>query len=494
MLIPSAIALRVDGLTNSRSLPAPLHDAQPFGTMPSQANTLLLLPDELLAYIFDVIVEDRDDCNKTLTSVALVCRRLYSAVQPVLYRKITVVDADGSIERLRAALKQKPSLGQLVLDLSVLFASNISSWLSGADEDDNKSTEDLMNEYAPLCGTLYELKTLHLYNVSPPAWAAILSSLPEPTLCVLKINARVRFQDQAQLLQIWARLQAFNKLYTLTLKASSLHLTSDPTRKFLPVDQIRVPQLLMVDTTDWFCVALFGADARLNPILPNLMELFLSTTGFVSKPVVARLLSNLPPALNRLKLEDETFKVRSSPKYTEEEALTGYLSSLPPIRHLSLYPTTFRQSDLITFLPHSHLESIEFAFGATVTDRLLEVLVGSERPPSLRAIQLDHMATPSMEQISEVFGDDGPVSLIDWAQLRNSLRPHWQPGCSEEGFLSALATAKANGIEITGTAVDCLEWEETESLVRAFYMMRRARATDNYDEVVELYGEEMVTV
>lgn len=462
--------------------------------MPSQVKPLLSLPDELLAGIFDVFAEDRER-TKTLSSVALTCRRLYSAVQPILYRKITVVDVDGSIERLRAALKQKPSLGQLVLDLSVLYTSSgIASWLRGAEEDDNKSMEDLTDEYAPMCGPLHELKTLHLYNVSAPAWAAIMTSLPTPALCVLKIDARVRVKDQAQLLQIWARLQAFNKLHTLTLQASSLQLASDPEREFLPIDRIRVPQLLKVNTTDWFCVTLFGADARVNLILPNLVELSLSITGFVSRPVVARMLSTLPPALDNLKVEDETFRFRSSPKYTEEEALTGYLSSLPPIRHLSLYPTTFRQRDLIAFLPGSHLESIEFAFGATVTDRLLGVLVGSERPPSLRHIQLDHMATPSMEQISEMFGDDGPVSLIDWAHLCNFLRPHWQPGCSEEGFLSALATAEANGIEIAGTAVDSLEWEETESLVHAFYMMRRARATDNYDEVVELFGEEMVTV
>lgn len=461
--------------------------------MPSQVKTLLLLPDELLACIFDVIAEGRDR-NKTLTSLALTCRRLYSAVQPVLYRKITVVNADSSVKRLCAALEQKPSLGQLVLDLSVVCTSDTTSWLRGADEDDNKSTEDLMNEYAPICGVLYELKTLRLHNVSTPAWAAILGTLPTSALCELNVDARVRVKDHTQLPKIWARLQAFNKLRTLTLNTSSLQWALDPTRELLPIDQTCIPQLLKLDTTDWFCVAMFGADASLNLILPNLAELSLSILGLVFAPVVTHMISNLPPTLDSLRLEDKSLRFCSSLQYTEEEALTGYFSSLPPIHHLSLYPATFRQRDLIAFLPDSHLESIEFGLGATVTDRLLEVLVGTERPPSLRTIQLDHMAIPSMEQISEVFGDEGPESTIGWAQLRNYLRPYWQPDSSEEGLLSALATADANGIEVAGTAVDSLEWEETESLVRAFYMMRRARATDNYDEVVELYGEEMVTV
>ena len=33
-----------------------------------------------------------------------------------------------------------------------------------------------------------------------------------------------------------------------------------------------------------------------------------------------------------------------------------------------------------------------------------------------------------------------------------------------------------------------LEWEDSYLGARAHYMMRRARATDDYDEVLELYG------
>lgn len=57
----------------------------------------------------------------------------------------------------------------------------------------------------------------------------------------------------------------------------------------------------------------------------------------------------------------------------------------------------------------------------------------------------------------------------------------------------AQVTADANKIDVEGTAVDSLDWEDSYLGARAHYMMRRARATDNYDEVLELYGEATVS-
>lgn len=77
-------------------------DAQRPKTMPSQPKTLLSLPEELLACIFETAIEEREG-RATLTSAALTCRRLHSAIQPVLYREISILDTD--VERLRPQLK-----------------------------------------------------------------------------------------------------------------------------------------------------------------------------------------------------------------------------------------------------------------------------------------------------------------------------------------------------------------------------------------------------
>lgn len=57
----------------------------------------------------------------------------------------------------------------------------------------------------------------------------------------------------------------------------------------------------------------------------------------------------------------------------------------------------------------------------------------------------------------------------------------------------AQVTADANEIDVEGTAVDSLGWVDSYGAARAHYMMRRARAADNYDEVIELFGEATVT-
>ncbi|MBZ6433752.1 MAG: F-box-like domain-containing protein [Acinetobacter pittii] len=70
--------------------------------MPSQSKTLLSLPEELLACIFNAVIDERKG-RSTLSSAALTCRRLHSAVQPVPYREISILDTD--VERLRPRLK-----------------------------------------------------------------------------------------------------------------------------------------------------------------------------------------------------------------------------------------------------------------------------------------------------------------------------------------------------------------------------------------------------
>ena len=70
--------------------------------MPSRPKTLLSLPEELLACIFNAVDEEHKG-RATLASAALTCRCLHSAVQPVLYREILLLDTD--VERLRPQLK-----------------------------------------------------------------------------------------------------------------------------------------------------------------------------------------------------------------------------------------------------------------------------------------------------------------------------------------------------------------------------------------------------
>ncbi|GAA5878409.1 hypothetical protein JCM3774_002828 [Rhodotorula dairenensis] len=442
--------------------------------------SLLSLPDELLARIFDVVAADL----KTLTSSALACRRLRSVVESVLYRQVVVKERDGTVDRLTSTLRRTPSLGQFVIDLKILFPRHLGHYPVLGD-----TTLGLYYNPSTL-GMLHKLKTLCLEGLQVPTLEAILAAVPTSTLAELRIKADVRTENQTQLVQIWARLQAFTRLHTLVLDVVALQLNFDTSRPFLPVERTRLPQLRKLKTLDWFCVALFGDNASLKVVLPDLAELSLSIMGCLEGSTCSHLLRNLPAGLRSLRLEmTDLFNVWPLPV---PDVSAGYFSKLPPVRHLRLVNGMFLEDELVAYLPGSHLESIEFAPEAPVTDRLLQLLVGPERPPSHRTIGLDHIADTPIEEVNERFGDEGPTDDDQWAELRDMLRPDWPSGASEEGLRSARETARANGITIEGIAVKVLLWEIIYKGLTERYTIRRACATDDYDEVIERYGEDTV--
>ena len=79
----------------------------------------------------------------------------------------------------------------------------------------------------------------------------------------------------------------------------------------------------------------------------------------------------------------------------------------------------------------------------------------------------------------------------DW--LRGTLGPDWPEGGTARGLRLALATAKANGIEVTGTALACLDWDATFDKVLANVMMEQANETVDHGDVIARFGEEVAT-
>ena len=196
------------------------------------------------------------------------------------------------------------------------------------------------------------------------------------------------------------------------------------------------------------------------------------------------ILSGAPSTLTTLRLLSD-YEMRDNPR--------RYLPALPALRHLrhlDLGPGTFIEAELLLYLPRGPLESITFYIYARVTDHILQALTGPARSPRLRQICLDHVSGAIPEEIRHgldfYFAEGDPLD-----RLRDQLYPEWPTGATEQGLRHALAAANANGLEVTGSALACLDWDATFDKVLSNFMMEQAHKTDNYGNVIARFGEEV---
>ena len=131
------------------------------------------------------------------------------------------------------------------------------------------------------------------------------------------------------------------------------------------------------------------------------------------------------------------------------------------------------------------MELIGFNLRAPVTDRILQALTGTARPPPLRQIRLDHIDGPSLEETAQQldgcefeFCDLRLIHELD-EELRNEIGPDWPNGGTEEGLRHALDDADANGIQVTGSAVDCSDSTAILHTALAEYMLEQVDKTEN---------------
>ena len=153
-----------------------------------------------------------------------------------------------------------------------------------------------------------------------------------------------------------------------------------------------------------------------------------------------------------------------------------YFQALPAgLRHLQLGSNTFYESELPAYLATANLESIGFEYYTWVTNRLLQELTGRARPPQLRHIRLDYIDASKSEEIERYFKRFGTASLSTAAsEVREDLGPNWPGSGTEAGLRRALASALANGIEGTGSALNCVDWNVEFDRLLVDYLMEDA--------------------
>lgn len=245
-----------------------------------------------------------------------------------------------------------------------------------------------------------------------------------------------------------------------------------------------LPKLVELQVTDYILVQAVGAAEPLWQTMPSLRELQIAISRFEESSAVTAILSEAPSTLTTLKLLSDS-ETPGRPR--------GYVPTLPALHHLAhleLGAKTFIEAELLAYLPMEPLELIRFHFRASVTDRILQVLTGPARPPQLRRICLDHVSGTCLEEIRgdfEAYLPEGEAV----EEIRRQLGPEWPPGGTAHGLQLALAAANANGLEMTGSAVDCATWDASFDKALADFMMEQAHKTDDYGDVIARFGEEV---
>ena len=450
--------------------------------MPQQHPTSLLsLADELLVQIFDYLTGRVWKGVPPIFPLTLVCRRIRKLAQAVLYRNVVLGPPSRATPRWQAIILKNRSLGQLVDTLTVHGHGSDSDSDFDSDSDEEMITESKLAR--AMTSAVSNLKELILFDMTTEEASFILAALPSTSLRSLDMQL-LRALTPFRWSDLWARVVRFPELRVLAYEG--WHPQAEPAPP-VPTHQghrVVLTQLFKLQVDDYILVQALGAAGPLWQTLPNLRELQITISRFEDPSAVTTILSEAPSTLTTLRLISYP-DTRSDPR--------RYLPILPALRHLThleLGANTFVEADLLAYLPMAPLESIRFHIQASVTDRILQALTGPARPPQLRQICLDHVCGTSLEETR----DDLEVWLSDGKgveEARRQLCPKSPTGGTEHGLRLALAAANANGLEMTGTALDCLTWDTTFDEALADCMMEQAHKKDDYVDVIARFGGEV---
>ena len=460
--------------------------------MPQQQTTpLLSLPDELLVQIFDYLTRPGWKGVPLLLPFTLVCRRIRKLAQAVLYRNVVLNPSPRAIPRWQAIIGKNPSLGQLVDTLTVYGNgfepdSDLDSDLDSDSDSDSDSDEEAIQDSEVVRATtsaVSNLKELILSDMTTEEASFILAALPSTSLRsldmqLLRTLASFRWSD------LWAHVVRFPELSMLTCQDWLPQAGPAPRAPAHQGQRVVLPQLVRLQVNDYILVQAWGVAGPLRQTLPKLWELQISISRFEDSSAVTAILSEAPSTLTTLKLLSDPDTLGHPRQYLPPS------SALPRLTRLELGANTFIEAELLAYLPMAPLEAIRFHIRASVTDRILQALTGPTRPSQLRQICLDHVCGTSLEETRE----DLEEYLLDGEaveEVRRQLGPEWPTGGTEHGLRLALAAANANGLKMTGTALDCAAWDATFDKALADYMMEQAHKEDDYGDVIARFGEEV---
>lgn len=399
------------------------------------------------------------------------CRRLRQVVPTVLYRDVVLSPYKAPSRHFQNAVERNPSVGQLV--------SKLEMYDTGSIQRPHESRTLAWERAQATIRTLSRLEELTLLDMTSNEATAVLAALLSPSLRSLKLHLHWT-PDPQHRQHLWLQLSRHPELYALECSDWSFAPEVHPPTIALAAQQFSLPKLDELNVTEGILIGTFGNTASsLRETLPGLRTLHITITQPELMSAVSAILSHSPSSLTSLKVLSKSSGLG---------VLSGYLLGLPPLRHLELGPQTFTEDELLAYLATATLESIGFDLHAPVTDRILETLTGPACQPQLRLIRLDHVNGPSPEDTAQQlegceFQYCNPRLLHELlVELRDKIGPQWPIGGTEEGLRLALADANANGIKVTGSAIDCSKLTATLETALAEYLLEQVEKTEDVSD------------
>ncbi|POY72727.1 hypothetical protein BMF94_4134 [Rhodotorula taiwanensis] len=165
------------------------------------------------------------------------------------------------------------------------------------------------------------------------------------------------------------------------------------------------------------------------------------------------------------------------------------------LRTLILGRSTFQPEGLLQrLLQLQQLTLLVFDIGAPIRDDVLAELLRQHRGlPHLERVQLDHVCCESGSLDEEhLSSEPRPYERFDTDTERHMwpgwLAPDWPEGCSEAGVADAIALAEHAGVELDGTALDTIGFQEVYDDEARLCMQKHAQWAGDLREAITEYG------
>lgn len=442
---------------------------------------LFRLPEELL----ELVVEQALAARVPAAILLRTCRRLARIARKLHYARLKY---GGEVERyvkLVDLLEMRPDLRKLVKDVTI--SSVFSRGDRGAGDRYGYPGTDRTLVRFP------SLSTLRIIGASLSQVTQILAASSEKPLPPLQhvaielLKAQwSRFSEFAW----WKALARFPELDTLTLNGRP-----NPNRRVFehtdPGDRSRVPATLknLHTLTIQRLPTPTDGSAAFADNLPALTNLTLKDR----ESMVSRWLSIAPLGLTHLTLW--IFEA------DQPDELPRQLGRFPNLQHLRLIGN-FALKRFVPFLRTDKLRHLELQYDSVCefshdVSPLLSVVCGPDRIRRLQSIHL-HSDSDLCFSSDEEFRDrirDAVRGTAEEGLTVANLKPEYDPfhdhGLADaEAVQQLVEAARSNGINITGSALRCLDWEERFDNLAECYFVEHAIGTNDFTILDRQYGKE----
>ncbi|POY75651.1 hypothetical protein BMF94_1273 [Rhodotorula taiwanensis] len=415
--------------------------------------SLLSLPDELIENIVDKAI----GCHPTPINTLLICRRILPLAHRILYHTV-VLRSSFQQRALRATLERNPRLRPWI---KILVLHGITP-----------ATPEVCERQRALLSMATSVEHLYLSEYSN----VLLTALAH----------------DATWSKGWTKLRTFRLRGLEPLYHTSPDEAGDPVKAVEDLWRLlgRFPTLQQVairsaaDGTSFFptiastaasfpSIHSFHASGPLT-MMPNLKVLSLS-------PAPRRRRLPIPPASVLTKASATLSHLTIGHQH-----IGANLQRFPALTFLRLEPDSFDPDTVLPcLLSSATLEEIVFGYGAPVSAALLRGLV--IHCATLRRLTLDYDRSPARGKALQDLFVRLSVNNVDrfidgLAELRQRSRPRRTVG-SEADLRDILSLAADRKIDVTGSALTCLDWEAYFDDKAAAYLVNLARSTRDADRI-----------